>query len=128
MNNFNWAKGFVFGVVIWAIMLVIALTLGWIGVEATLTSNIIVAIVAGVIAYLFTRNARPASLEQAAGYGLLWAVIGFVLDFGIMHSFDTSVLVSWQYWTLFAAVFLGPLVHGIEVSSHHGVQQVESYQ
>jgi hypothetical protein len=127
MNNFNWAKGLGFGIIIWVVMLVIALALGWIGVEATLASNLIVAVVAGVLSYLIARTMHPYTFSQMAGYGLLWAIIGLVLDLGFMHGFDFSVMSDWQYWLLFAAVFVGPLVHGLQADVRNPSPRLGTY-
>jgi hypothetical protein len=127
MNTFNWVKGFGFGLVVWAIMLIVALALGFVGLGATLTTNLIVAFVAAVVAYAFTQLVHPETFGQAAGYGLLWAVIGFVLDFAIMHTFDTSVLASVQYWLLFAGIFLGSLVHGLAVELQYDSPRLHAH-
>jgi hypothetical protein len=128
MNTFNWVKGLGFGIILWAIMLIIAFAVGWVGFEATLLVNVAIALVTAVIAYLLARNVRPSTLGQAAGYGLLWAVVGFVLDFGILHNFDTSILASWQYWMLFAGAFVGPVVHGLEVDVRQDSPRFGVYQ
>lgn len=108
MNKFSWSKALGFGVLIWAIATAVLAILGQIQSIGPLWAHGIIAGIAAISAYLFTRNAQPASAEQALGYGVIWAVIMLVLDLAATQWFDAHVFSAWQYWIGPALVFLAP--------------------
>lgn len=121
MNNFNWSKAIGFGILTWGIMNVTLWILGNFQSVNSLLTHSIVAIIGAVAAFLFVRNANPASGAQAAGYGLVWAVIILGLDFFVTQFFDTHIFTAWQYW-------LGAVLVGVVPWIEAEAQQTFSHQ
>jgi len=77
--NFNWAKAFGFGVLIWLILFVVASILVGLNLALSTGAMLFLAILAGALSYSFASSASPHTIGQALGYGFLWVVIGIVL-------------------------------------------------
>ncbi len=108
MNNFSWAKGFGFGVFLWLIMFVAAAVLVGLNIPLSTWSVLILAVVAGVLAFSFAVGAKPTSAGQAFGYGFLWAAIGIILDVIFSRQLNSGIFGIWSYWLGYAAILLAP--------------------
>lgn len=110
MNNFSWSKAFGFGVLIWAVMFILASILVAFGVSIGIGWSLVLAIVMAVLSYSFAVNANAGNSGQALGYGLLWAAIGIVLDLVISRQFQSNIFGMWTYWVGYALILFAPWV------------------
>ena len=112
MNTFDWAKGIGFGVLIWLIMFALMSALVGFGVETTTTwLSVVIALIAGIISFLFAMGVKIESVGQAFLYGIFWAAIGVILDLIVTMQFtSTSLFGMWQYWLAYALVFVAPWI------------------
>lgn len=108
MNNFSWFKAIGFGILIWAIMFLLAAILVAAGITIGIGWSLALALAIGVVAYSFALSADSAGLGQAFGYGLLWAIIGIALDLIITRQFQDNLFSMWTYWVGYALVFFAP--------------------
>lgn len=109
MNIFSWSKAFGFGALIWLIMFAIVSAL--VGFDVTMTSiwwALLVAVIAGFASYIFAGYSNMESSGQAFGYGIIWVIIGLVLDFIVTKQFEPNIFSSWVYWGGYALVLLAP--------------------
>lgn len=108
MNNFHWGRGFGLGVALWLIMFTLVSILVGFGVAELAWMQVIAAVIAGVLAYFLALYAQPHTTGQAFGYGLLWVVVGLVLDLIVTARFNNQVFYAWQYWLGYAMVLIAP--------------------
>jgi hypothetical protein len=111
MNNFSWAKAIGYGVSIWLVMFIIAAILVS-GMSVALSNGtwLTLAIVAGIVSYLFALGTEAATSAQALGYGLAWAVVGMILDAIISRRFQSNIFGLWEYYFGYALVLLAPWI------------------
>ncbi len=111
MNNFSWTKAFGFAAAIWLIMFIVAALLAA-GLGMTLGTGtwLTLAILAGVLSYLFALGTDSASYGQALGYGAIWAAVGMILDTLISYRLQSNLFGMWQYYLGYALVLLAPWV------------------
>ncbi len=121
MHNFSWAKAIGFGVLLWAILFVVAAIMAGLGVAVTAWSVFVLAIIAGGLAFSFTVGARPANSAQAFGYGFVWMAAGLVLDLIITQQLRSAIFGFWSYWLGYVLVLVAPwLEHELENTGTSG--------
>lgn len=76
----------------------------------------IVAIIAGVVAFVLAGMVKPAKIVLALAYGLIWVVIGLVLDAAVTMRFNAEIFSSWSLWFGYLLVLLAPILK-VEKSS-----------
>ena len=108
--NFNWYKAIGFGALIWAIMFALASAIVGFGVAVSVGWSLTLAVVIGVVTYLFAMNARSETAGQALGYGAVFTAVGVVLDLVISWQFVSGLFSMWTYYVGYALVLLAPLV------------------
>ena len=110
-NNFSWAKAFGYGIAIWMIIFIVAaiLAVGF-GVTLGVGMWISLAVLAGIISYLFATGTNAATSGQALGYGAMFAVIGIVLDALISARFQSNLFGLWEYYLGYALILFAPWV------------------
>jgi hypothetical protein len=111
IEKFNWSKAVGFGVLIWIVMFVFVSLIISIGVYDYIISAVAVVLIAGIIAYMFSSNAKPISVSQAISYGLVWVITGIVLDLLITLKFNAEVFSHWEYWASYAFIFIAPMIN-----------------
>ncbi len=109
MKTFNWPKAIGFGVLIWAIMYAVVWLSMAINIYDSVITKIILVLIAGVISYMFAANSKSMSTSQALGYGLMWVVVGVVLDLLITSQFYSTVFSMWEYWVGYALILIAPM-------------------
>lgn len=110
MNTFNWSKAFGYGALIWAIMFILAWTTMAFGVFSLVWTQIILALIAAVIAYLFATDARASDLGPALGYGAMFVIVGMVLDALISQRLVSGLFSFWAYYLTYALILFAPSV------------------
>ncbi|MEK7512581.1 MAG: hypothetical protein AAB601_00080 [Patescibacteria group bacterium] len=110
----NWKKGIGYGALIWVIMFaVLSALMAFAGAGVTLS---IAAIVLGVIlAFVFAGKVDLSSVGTALGYGVLWAVVGLVLDLIVTMQFAPDLFSDWLYWVGYVLLAATPAVKKIAV-------------
>lgn len=110
----NWKKALGFGALIWVVMfIVISILVGY----GLVTSNdsgwslwsIVTLAVTVLVTYLAARNVAPVSYSQAISYGLVFAVVGIILDYFISTRFAPNIFSSLSYWVSYLILALVPL-------------------
>jgi len=106
----NWKKALGFGILIWIIMfVVVSLFVAYKMAQGTVFT-VIVTLVTLVAAYFCARNIAPKSAGQAIGYGLIFAIVGIILDFLISQRFAPGMFSSVFYWISYVLIVLVPLL------------------
>lgn len=109
----SWKKVLGFGVLLWIIMFVLVsafLAFKFYPPKGPSWMAIVMAVVSGVIAYIFAGKLKPASLGQALGYGIFWVVVCVILDFLITKQFENTIFSQWTIWLSYLLVLLAPLL------------------
>ncbi len=78
----------------------------------------IIAIIAGVVAFILAGMVKPAKIVLALAYGLIWVVIGLVLDAVVTMRFNAEIFSSWSLWFGYLLVLFVPVLRvekGFEV-------------
>jgi hypothetical protein len=106
----NWKKGILFGVVVWAIMFVIACIFVAYKVPSNSTFfNIVLTVLSAIAILIVAGFVAPKNAGQALGYGILFAVVGIILDFLISSKFAPGMFRSSYYWLSYILVIILPL-------------------
>ena len=102
----NWKKAIGFGILIWLIMFaLVSATLGWYDM---LWFKIVLAIIAGIISLILAGYVKPSSMGKALAYGLVWVIIGVILDLIITMRFNGGIFSEWTLWLGYVLVLLAP--------------------
>jgi len=107
----NWKKGIGYGVLIWAIMFIVICIL--IGFKISLDStfmNLVVTLISAIAVLIITGYVAPKNVGQALSYGLLWAVVGIILDFIISARFAPGMFKEAYYWLSYLLIVILPLL------------------
>lgn len=110
MNKFNWFKAIGFGIAIWLLMFAIASLAVGIGIYASLWTQLALALIAGILGYVFAAFLDSYSDSQALGYGVVWAAAGIILDLTVVSLFSLQMFGFWQYWLGYALLLFAPWV------------------
>ena len=105
----NWKKAIGLGLLLYAIMFVLVSALigfkvyqyGWV--------TVVVAILGGVVSLILANYVKPGSAKMALGYGLVWVVVGVILDALITMRFNPQIFNAWTIWFSYGLVLLAPL-------------------
>lgn len=120
----NWKKALGFGILVWIIMFVVVSILVAYKMSQGTSFSVITTIVTLVAAYLLARNIAPKSSGQAIQYGLVFAIVGIILDFFISNKFAPGMFNSIFYWISYLLIVLIPLLAVKKVS----IQQPQPQQ
>lgn len=67
-------------------------------------------VVGGVAAYWLAGYLKPATMGAAFGYGVIFVVVGVLLDLLITERFMPGALSMWPMWLGYLLVLLAPLL------------------
>lgn len=105
----NWKKGIGYGALLWLIMF--ALVSALLNLYYLYTwMPIIIALVTGLISFILAKYIKPTNAKLALSYGLLWVIVGLVLDFFITKQFNPNIFSAWSLWLGYILVLLAPLL------------------
>jgi hypothetical protein len=123
----NWKKALGFGALIWVIMFVVIsvfVAYGAVSGNLSMTFGVAATVISLVVAYFAARNLAPKNYSFALGYGLIFAVVGIILDFLISQKFAPDIFSSVPYWLNYVLLVLVPILAVKKVPA----QVVESAQ
>ena len=96
--NLNWKKGIGFGVLIWAVMFIVISILVGYKMPQDRLFTFIVAFVSMIAVYFCTKSISPKSYIEAIIYGLIFVIVGLILDYFISIRFAPYIFSSISYW------------------------------
>lgn len=108
MDKFNWSKALGFAVLIWIVMFAIVWATIGMGIFNSVWTQVILAIIVGIAAYLFAVNTKAVDVGPALGYGAVWAVVGIALDLIISRQFVPGLFGLWTYYLAYALILFAP--------------------
>lgn len=106
----NWKKGLLFGLLLWVLMFVIVSIFIAFKIYGSTVMHIVTAVIAGVISYLFAGKVKPNKMGAALTYGLVWVVVGLILDALITMRFNPTIFISKSLWLGYLLVLIAPLL------------------
>jgi len=106
----NWKKAAIFGVFLWILMFVIVSVFIAFDIYKFAFMGVVTAVIAGAISYTLARKVKPNTASLALSYGLIWVIIGIVLDTIVTTRFNSEIFSSWSLWLGYSLVLLAPLL------------------
>ena len=115
---FNWKKGILFGLLLWVIMFVIAsIFVAFKLPTESVFFNIFWIVLSAIVVFICAHYLMPRNISQAILYGLIFAVIGIVLDLIISARFVSGLFASVYYWISYLVVILTPMLRVKKMSA-----------
>lgn len=111
----NYKKAIMYGALGWVIMFAIVSALLDIYTQFAFV-KVLVAVIAGVVAYILAGYLEIESYKTALIYGILWLIVGIVLDFLITVRFNSAIFTQWSLWLGYIFIVLAPLFRVKEVA------------
>lgn len=106
----DWKKAVGFGAVIWILMFVIISIFIAFNIFGNAVAKVIIAIIAGAISYFLATKIKPADVKMALAYGVIWVIMGVILDALITVRFNALIFSSKGLWLGYLLVLLAPLL------------------
>ena len=102
----NWKKGILFGIAIWVALFIFMFVLTFF--FETLNS-IISLVVITVFVFFASKIIKPENYIQAFKYGLLWAIIGILLDILVYGAISSGLFLDVYYWLGYTIMIVLPV-------------------
>ena len=112
-HQFSWLKALRYGLLLWLVMFCLAAALAGLNISITSGIVLILAIVAGTLSFMFSKNLDPAGVFQALGYGGFWLAIGLTLDSTLSFRLVPELFGFWTYWLGYCFILLAPWLETI---------------
>ena len=106
----NWKKAISFGIAIWILIFVVVCILVGFKIYGSRVINIIVALIGGTLSFIFAGKLKIKNIGLALSYGIIWLIIGFLLDLIISARFNPHIFSSRALWLGYALILLAPLL------------------
>ncbi len=109
----NWKRGIGYGILIWVIMFAVMSAFVAYRIDTTGGWAMIVGvIITAMLAYTFTGMVNPNSKATAFYYGLVWAVVGVILDYLITAKYPGagSIFSQTSYWLSYVLLIIVPVI------------------
>ncbi len=106
----NWLKTIGFGALIWVVMFIFVWVLMATSLYTNFLEKLIVAIVAGILSWLAAGFLKPDKMSAAFIYGIVFVVVGVILDALITTRFNNQILLSKAVWLGYLLILLAPLL------------------
>lgn len=106
----NWIKAAIFGALVWVVMFVLISALMSYGFYANVYEKAIVALVAGILSFVAAGFLKPDAINTALIYGVIFVVVGVILDALITMRFQTDILYSKALWLGYFLVLVAPML------------------
>ncbi len=105
----NWKKGISLGALLWVLMFVIVSIFVGFKIYDSAYMKVITALIAGIISFVLVGYVKPDKVGLAFSYGILWVVIGLILDAIVTRLFNPQIFLSKGLWLGYALVLIAPL-------------------
>lgn len=105
----DWKKIIGFGLLLWVILFAFVSALAGFKVYGNIWGKMITIAVAAVLAFLFAKNIKPATVAKALGLGIIWVAVAAILDFFITIRFEPNLFKMRSLWVGYAVILLAPL-------------------
>src|SRR3990167_5360447 len=106
----NIGKSVGLGVVCWVIMLVAMFLFVALKQGDSVVFQLLSAVIGGIAAYWLAGYLKPETMGTALGYGVVFVVVGVILDWLISERFMDGILSMWTTWFGYVLVLLAPLM------------------
>lgn len=107
----KYIHGIGYGVACWGIMVVFIFLFVALKQGDKLIFELFSAVIGGIAAYWLAGYLKPATMGTAFGYGVIFVVVGVILDLLITNNvLNMNVLAMWPMWVGYALVLLAPLL------------------
>ena len=106
----NWKKGIMFGALVWAVMFIVVCILLAYKMPQNMIFSVIVTAISLLAVYFLAKNIAPKSFGQAIKYGLIFAIVGIILDFLISSKFAPNIFDSMSYWISYLLIVFVPML------------------
>lgn len=106
----NWKKAIVSGGLLWVLMFVIVSAFIGFKIYEMVLTQLIIALIAGLISYILAGKLKPSKTGIALGYGLIFIATGLILDILVTMRFNSAIFSQWTLWLGYALVLLAPLL------------------
>lgn len=104
-------------------MFVIVSALIGFGVYGYQWGKAVAVIISGVVAYIFAGYAKPDKVSRALAYGVLWVLVGLILDLLITAKFDPTIFSSKAFWASYLLVLIAPFLRIKKTFAGGGISQ-----
>ena len=108
--KFNWKKGLGFGIIVWAVMFIVVCILLAYKMPQNMLFTVIVTAITLVAVFFFAKNIAPKNYVEALEYGVVFVIVGIILDFLISRMFAPNIFKEVSYWVSCLLVALIPLL------------------
>lgn len=106
----NWKKAIGFGILIWVLMFVIVSIFIGFKIYDYTWMKVVTIIIGAAIVFFFAKKVKPNKVILALTYGLIWVVIGVILDALITMRFNEEIFASRALWVGYILTLLIPLL------------------
>lgn len=104
----DWKKALAFGVALWILMFAVVSVFLAFNLYGFSLAKLMVVLIAGAIVYVLAGYVKPASAGQALGYGLVWVIVGLILDYLITYRFNSQIFLMRTLWLGYLLVLIVP--------------------
>ncbi len=108
--KFNWKKGLGFGAIVWAIMFIVVCILLAYKMPQNMLFTVITTVITLIAVFFLAKNIAPKNYMEALKYGVVFAVVGIILDFLISRMFAPNIFNEVYYWVSYLLIILVPLL------------------
>jgi len=102
----------VYGLVFWTVMFIIVSVMISFGIYQYPMAKIIILVLSGLLAYLFTKKTEPKKMMVAVFIGSAFVAIGLLLNLVISYRFDSQIFRSVYLWISYMFVIIGSIAGG----------------
>jgi hypothetical protein len=106
----KWVKAIIFGALVWVVMFVLISALMAYGFYANVYEKAIVVLIAGVLSFIAAGFLKPDTINTALIFGVIFVVVGVILDFLITTRFQADILSSKALWLGYFFILVAPML------------------
>lgn len=106
----DWKKTIGSGIMLWALMFVVVSVFIAFNIFGNSIAKVIIAIIAGAISYSLAKKLKPADIKAALTDGVVWVIVGVILDALVSIRFNPLIFQSKGLWLGYFLVLLAPIL------------------
>jgi len=104
----NFKKAIGYGLLVWVIMFAVSCIPAAYKASESVWAIVLMFVAAIIVVYVVTGHVKPSSAGSALGYGLVWVIVGVILDYLISKQFAPNIFSLWSYWVCYLLVLMVP--------------------